>query len=153
MKRKARCIIMNCKNPILSRGLCCTHYWRAKAKVDRGETSWFEEEKKGAAKAPYRGIAGYVARHIQRPDPQIRAHVEAVTSAVHRHGSNKTCLVPGCTNDATTRGLCGKDYAIANSLVKKGQTSWKKLVGAGKAEASFLEISPAQRAKDFFLAK
>ncbi len=146
---------MTCKNPALARGLCCKHYWRTKAIVDKGGTTWEKQVANGAAKAPTMGRAGKLARQAI-PFTSIRACVSSLDKAVHskpKSAPTKLCLVPGCDKEAATRGLCGRDYAIANSLVKKGDTTWKKLVGAGKAEASYHEIPHVQRAKDFFLGK
>lgn len=149
-KRKARCVIMACRNHALARGLCKSHYWKTVHKIKKGETTWRDEEAKGAARVLRITKADKLA---EMPTAGLRKAVEKTTQAVHSHKTGKLCIVPGCSDEAATRGLCTKDYAVANSLVKKGLTTWKKLVGAGRAEASHKEIPRVQRAKDFFLGK
>ena len=43
------------------------------------------------------------------------------------------CMYPGCSNEASTRGLCANHYGIAGRLVKDGNTTWDKLIEDGKA--------------------
>lgn len=55
------------------------------------------------------------------------------------------CLIPGCERTKLRcRGLCGSCYNTASIEVKKGTTSWDKLVKAGLAlEAHSGTRSPA----------
>ena len=43
------------------------------------------------------------------------------------------CLVPGCTADEFSRGLCVTHYQNARRLIKRGKTSWEKLESLGKS--------------------
>jgi len=58
------------------------------------------------------------------------------------------CLVPGCTNEAKTRGLCSTHYMYAHRLVTRGKTTWAELEAAGKCLGSHATPSPT---KDWFL--
>ena len=51
------------------------------------------------------------------------------------------CLIPGCTGESKTRGLCQRCYAAGNSQVKKGTVTWEKLVELGLAQPSNRETS------------
>jgi len=50
-----------------------------------------------------------------------------------QHG--KSCVVPGCSREATSRGLCGSCYLAASKLVKQGRTTWEALQARGLALA------------------
>lgn len=43
------------------------------------------------------------------------------------------CLTPTCPGDPVCRGLCRTCYNAAGYLVRKGKTTWDKLVGLGRA--------------------
>lgn len=170
MKRKPKCIHPGCKNRVQARGLCIAHYYRIHDAIKRGEDTWAKSEKEGRSlpstrsrstpavtptSAPLKKVFPpwrEVLENAQASAPisaPLKKAVEKTTQAVH----SKLCLVPGCSDAAKTRGLCNKDYAIANTLVKKGATSWKKLIAAGKAEQTYAETPRVQRTKDFFLGK
>lgn len=38
------------------------------------------------------------------------------------------CIIKNCSGDATSRGLCWKDYFVALALVRKGKTTWDFLI-------------------------
>lgn len=42
------------------------------------------------------------------------------------------CLVPGCTKQPNTRGLCKNHYTMACQLVGKNKTTWKILINEKK---------------------
>lgn len=52
------------------------------------------------------------------------------------------CCVPGCENDATTRGLCIKCYSAASNLVKAEKATWESLEKVGLAKPSQRSSSP-----------
>ena len=58
------------------------------------------------------------------------------------------CLVPGCNNEAKTRGLCSTHYMYAHRLVTRGKTTWAELEKQGKCLGSHATPSPT---KDWFL--
>ena len=60
--------------------------------------------------------------------------------------NNVECLVPGCTNEAKSRGLCGNCYTAARNAVKGGKTTWEKLEKAGLALASSRQESAFAKA-------
>lgn len=47
---------------------------------------------------------------------------------VEDKNGNKICRVPMCDKHVLTRGVCKPCYSIATQAVKRGLTSWKKLV-------------------------
>lgn len=49
-----------------------------------------------------------------------------------RTNREQTCMMPGCAEKATCRGLCMKCYAMAHKLVKQNRTTWKQLEKNGK---------------------
>ena len=51
------------------------------------------------------------------------------------------CLVPGCKNEAKSRGLCGNCYTAARNAVAHEKTSWEALEEAGLALPSSREQS------------
>mgnify|MGYP003148638141 FL=1 len=62
--------------------------------------------------------------------------------------SSIECLVPGCNNDAKTRGLCSTHYMYAHRLVTRGKSTWKELEETGRCLASHASPNPT---KDWFL--
>lgn len=42
------------------------------------------------------------------------------------------CLVPGCNNRRSHRGLCNKHYGSATYLVREGKVTWQELEDNGK---------------------
>jgi hypothetical protein len=48
-------------------------------------------------------------------------------------GSQPKCVVPGCTRQAYSRGLCLPCNRAARKLVEKGETTWKELESMGFA--------------------
>lgn len=63
------------------------------------------------------------------------------------------CLNPACENMAKTRGLCCTCYAVARKAVKDGQTTWEKLVAAGKALKRGERTGTLKaKARDWFLS-
>ena len=46
--------------------------------------------------------------------------------------NNNICLVPGCEEQAKTRGLCATHYMYAHRLVTRGKTTWAELEKEGK---------------------
>ena len=62
--------------------------------------------------------------------------------------SKTKCLVPGCNNDAKTRGLCSTHYMYAHRLVTRGKTTWAELEKQGKCLGSHASPNPT---KDWFL--
>lgn len=68
------------------------------------------------------------------PDPPTTIAAEPV----RRRGrptllQRKPCLMAGCANPAHSRGLCSNHYYVADRLVKKGKTTWRKLQNRGLA--------------------
>lgn len=43
------------------------------------------------------------------------------------------CLNPSCQRSPAHRGLCLACYVTAGNFVRKGKTTWEKLVAEGKA--------------------
>jgi hypothetical protein len=58
------------------------------------------------------------------------------------------CLVPGCNNEAKTRGLCSTHYMYAHRLVARYKTTWQELEEQGKCLGSHASPNPT---KDWFL--
>lgn len=46
------------------------------------------------------------------------------------------CLFPKCKTIEQTRGLCHAHYQLAAGYIKRGKTTWEKLVKKGKARES-----------------
>lgn len=44
------------------------------------------------------------------------------------------CLNPECQNQDYIRGLCSSCYSSAYGLIKRGKTTWEKLIAEGKAK-------------------
>lgn len=61
------------------------------------------------------------------------------------------CLFPTCTKPAKTRGLCCNHYGNAQSLVKRGETTWDQLAAFGLIEPKkaneFVEYVRAKQSK------
>ena len=53
-----------------------------------------------------------------------------------KKGLGATCLHPGCDALPKARGLCMPHYHVAHRLIRKGKTTWDKLVVARKALAA-----------------
>ena len=63
-----------------------------------------------------------------------------------------SCLVPGCTKDTWSRGLCSGHYNQANQLVRSEITTWEVLVKNGRAlEIKGLSKQDLSKSKEFFL--
>lgn len=45
----------------------------------------------------------------------------------------KTCLVPACCDTEYSRGLCRRHYQSAGGMIKRGKTTWERLVALGRA--------------------
>lgn len=41
--------------------------------------------------------------------------------------NNALCIIEGCENVHSARGLCARCYAVASKLVKEGKTTWVQL--------------------------
>ncbi len=61
------------------------------------------------------------------------------------------CMAPDCPKEADTRGLCGRHYRLASTLVNRGKTTWEELVKNGKCK----EVTNKNRKSvtDWFLNK
>lgn len=49
-----------------------------------------------------------------------------------RTNKDQRCMMPGCLENASCRGLCMKCYSMANRLVQQGRTTWEQLEKNGK---------------------
>lgn len=47
----------------------------------------------------------------------------------------KRCMAPGCSAPSKFRGLCFNCYQLVRRLVAIGETTWERLVKAGKCLA------------------
>lgn len=161
--RQKTCLF--CQNKSLSRGLCKNHYWQAKAKVDRGDFTWGQLEGNGVALPLLRPE---ISRSSSRPRKQKRVAkagrlIDQPLQKRKKSGpkpdpqarSKKPCLYPGCKERGSCgRGLCGTHYHVARKLVKKGRTTWDKLIASGKCAAPVKQLPPSKAdAVKWFLSK
>lgn len=58
------------------------------------------------------------------------------------------CLVPGCQDEAATRGLCSVHYQNARRLVLRSKISWDSLEKDGKVKKRYNRHKDATK---FFL--
>lgn len=55
---------------------------------------------------------------------------KAMTAA----GLNENCMITGCRNRGTRRGLCLLCYSRAKKKIDTGETTWEKLIERGLAK-------------------
>lgn len=58
----------------------------------------------------------------------------------------RDCVIDGCTERASWKGLCIKCYKDAKALVLKDETTWEQLEEKGLARLSTTEVSKFRKA-------
>lgn len=129
------CLHPACKSTdILARGLCKTHYFKARRHVAIGTVTWAELEEAGeAARSQGSGKLAPNDGRLKKNKAKRAERIHVAPATRSKRGKRrKACMVPGCQDRARSRGLCMKHYMTVASLVRKGKTTMSKLEKSGK---------------------
>lgn len=77
---RPQCIAEGCEQACRVRGLCSTHYCRAKNRINKGQTTWEELEAAGLSKPPTKRVRAEI---VTRPKPEKESDGDCTQSFDH----------------------------------------------------------------------
>lgn len=94
-----------------------------------------------------------MTKKVSNPEPTMtRPMLPPPPPSTKKTETKPNCIFPDCKHVSYSRGLCHRHYRIANTLVRKEQTTWDQLESHGKCLPS-IRVSGTGEATWFLKTK